>query len=79
MTEPAERWGLLPGTGSGRYLLYRQTADRTRPIVRLEVMEGMVTKGYRKGVYPRVTYGKGEDPVANPGLEYRRFPPAHEV
>jgi len=32
-------------------------ADRTRPIVRLDVMEGMVTKGYRKGVYDRVTKG----------------------
>jgi hypothetical protein len=28
---------------------------RTRPIVRLDVMNRMVTKGYRKGVYERVT------------------------
>jgi len=34
-------------------------ADRTRAIVRLDVMEGMVTKGYRKGVYERVTKGTG--------------------
>lgn len=34
-------------------------ADRTRAIVRLEVSEGMVTKGYRKGVYERVTKGTG--------------------
>ncbi len=31
--------------------------DRTRPIVRLEVMNRMVTKGYRKGVYEWVTKG----------------------
>ena len=30
---------------------------RTRPIVRLRVMNRMVTKGYRKGVYERVTKG----------------------
>ena len=28
---------------------------RTRPIVRLDVMNRMVTKGYQKGVYERVT------------------------
>src|SRR5262249_14680167 len=39
------------------HLLHRQMADRTRPIVRPDVMEGMVTKGYRKGVYRRVTEG----------------------
>ena len=32
-------------------------AYRTRPIVRLEVMDRMVTKGYQKGVYRRVTKG----------------------
>jgi len=32
---------------------------RTRPIVRLDVMNRMVTKGYRKGVYERVTKGTG--------------------
>src|SRR4051812_10511149 len=32
-------------------------ADRTRPIVRLEVMNRMVTEGYQKGVYRRVTKG----------------------
>src|SRR5579859_2150636 len=36
---------------------YRQMVHRTRPIVRLEVMNRMVTKGYRKGVYRRVTSG----------------------
>jgi len=30
-----------------------------RPIVRLDVMDRMVTKGYRKGVYERVTKGTG--------------------
>ena len=39
------------------HLQYRQMAYRTRPIVRLEVMNRMVTKGYRKGVYERVTSG----------------------
>ena len=34
-------------------------ADRTRPIVRLDVIEGMVTEGYQKGVYRRVTLGTG--------------------
>jgi len=38
-------------------MLDRQMADRTRPIVRLEVMNRMVTKGYQKGVYERVTKG----------------------
>jgi len=33
------------------HLRYRQMDERTRPIVRLEVMNRMVTKGYRKGVY----------------------------
>ena len=32
-------------------------ADRTRPIVRLGVMNAMVTKGYQKGVYEWVTNG----------------------
>jgi len=45
------RGKLLPGTGPEAHLPYRQTADRTRPIVRLDVMNRMVTKGYRKGVY----------------------------
>jgi hypothetical protein len=31
--------------------------DRTRPIVRLDVRNSMVTKGYQKGVYERVTKG----------------------
>jgi hypothetical protein len=49
--------GAAPGYRSRGHLQYRQMADRTRPIVRLDVMEGMVTKGYRKGVYRRVTKG----------------------
>src|SRR5579864_1170209 len=36
---------------------YRKMADRTRPIVRLAVTDGMVTKGYQKGVYDWVTKG----------------------
>src|SRR5579862_6485589 len=36
------------------HLTYRRMTDRTRPIVRLEVMNRMVTKGYRKGVYRRL-------------------------
>src|SRR3954453_12963061 len=44
-------------------------ADRTRPIVRLEVMNRMVTKGYRKGVYPRVTNGiKRGNSFPGPGM-----------
>jgi hypothetical protein len=31
--------------------------DRTRPIVRLDLVNRMVTKGYQKGVYERVTKG----------------------
>jgi hypothetical protein len=31
--------------------------DRTRPIVRPDFQNCMVTKGYRKGVYDRVTKG----------------------
>ena len=31
--------------------------DRTRPIVRLDLMNRMVTKGYQKGVYEWVTKG----------------------
>jgi hypothetical protein len=38
-------------------------ADRTRPIVRLEVIEGMVTEGYQKGVYERVTMGTREQVI----------------
>jgi len=33
--------------------------DRTRPIVRLDLTNRMVTKGYQKGVYERVTKGTG--------------------
>src|SRR5271167_743879 len=40
---------------------YRKMAVRTRPIVRLGVIDRMVTKGYRKGVYERVTKGTGEN------------------
>jgi hypothetical protein len=32
-------------------------AGRTRPIVRLDMANRMVTKGYRKGVYKWVTKG----------------------
>jgi len=39
-------------------------ADRTRPIVRLEVMNRMVTKGYQKGVYERVTKGTARKTLA---------------
>jgi hypothetical protein len=43
-------------------------ADRTRAIVRLEVSEGMVTKGYRKGVYERVTKGITAESTAAAGI-----------
>src|SRR5581483_243493 len=55
------------------HLTYRRMTDRTRPIVRLEVMDGMVTKGYRKGVYqgllrelaPAPSRGSSEIPRAS--------------
>jgi len=34
-----------------------EMAGRTRPIVRLDRVNRMVTKGYQKGVYERVTNG----------------------
>ena len=40
---------------SGGPSLRLKMADRTRPIVRPGVSNGMVTKGYRKGVYEWVT------------------------
>src|SRR5690348_10741568 len=49
--------GTCPGTMPGGHPQHRQMVHRTRPIVRLEVMNRMVTKGYRKGVYRRVTSG----------------------
>ena len=58
-------------------------ADRTRAIVRLEVMEGMVTKGYRKGVYERVTKGITGESTGAAGTSSRKsdplllFPRAH--
>jgi hypothetical protein len=36
---------------------YLEMAGRTRAIVRLDGWNRMVTKGYRKGVYERVTLG----------------------
>jgi hypothetical protein len=56
-TEPAERLGTAPGYRSEGHLSYRQMDRPDRPIVRLEVMNRMVTKGYQKGVYERVTKG----------------------
>jgi len=34
-----------------------EMAGRTRPIVRLDIANRMVTKGYQKGVYKWVTKG----------------------
>ena len=48
-------------------------AFRTRPIVRPDVTNRMVTNGYRKGVYERVT--KGTTPK---GVMFARGPVAHE-
>jgi len=62
LRQPVDVLGkLLPGTGREGHLTYRQMADRTRPIVRPRVMDSMVTKGYRKGVYERVTNGTGSN------------------
>jgi hypothetical protein len=42
--------------------------DRTKPIVRLDIGNRMVTKGYRKGVYERVTKGiRGESTLGAAG------------
>jgi len=58
LQKPAERLGkLLPGTAPRVILLIGRWTTRTRPIVRLDVMNRMVTKGYQKGVYERVTKG----------------------
>jgi hypothetical protein len=44
---------------------FLEMAGWTRAIVRLEGWNRMVTKGYQKGVYERVTFGIGvERPVA---------------
>src|ERR1700746_2969883 len=48
---------LVPSDLSAGQSLNLKMADRTRPIVRLDVTNRMVTKGYRKGVYERVTKG----------------------
>jgi len=50
-------------------------AFRTRPIVRPDVTNRMVTNGYRKGVYERVT--KGTSPAA--GLCGTRFSNLYET
>jgi hypothetical protein len=52
---------LLPGTALRVIPNIGGWTDPTRPIVRLEVMNRMVTKGYQKGVYERVTQGTGGD------------------
>src|SRR5580704_16317011 len=52
------RWGPFSGYRvSPVNLSYRRMTGRTRPIVRPDVMNRMVTKGYQKGVYERVTKG----------------------
>lgn len=42
-----------------RAIRFRKLALWTRPIVRRGVRNRMVTKGYRKGVYERITKGTG--------------------
>jgi hypothetical protein len=49
-------------------LLLPGMAYRTRPIVRLEGDKRMVTKGYRKGVYERVTKGIRAESVGGAGF-----------
>ena len=39
-----------------------------RPIVRPESQNRMVTKGYQKGVYDRVTFGPGPDVIGDAGV-----------
>src|SRR5882724_6445024 len=41
----------------------RKMVLRTRPIVRPDTQNRMVTKGYQKGVYDRVTEGIGRPPL----------------
>ncbi len=56
--EPVERSGkLFPGTALRVMSHIGRWTDPTRPIVRRGVMNRMVTKGYQKGVYERVTKG----------------------
>jgi hypothetical protein len=62
---PLTSRNLLPNTTPKFILPVGRWTYRTRPIVRLDVMNRMVTKGYQKGVYERVTKGTGKKaPVA---------------
>jgi len=47
----------LPNSAPRVILPIGRWTYRTRPIVRLDVTNRMVTKGYQKGVYERVTKG----------------------
>src|SRR5436305_2627748 len=76
-TEPdASRGKLLRSTGREGHPQYRQMADRTRPIVRPDRGEGMVTKGYQKGVYRRcrrwVSASRSSRGVLNHLLGFRK-------
>src|ERR1700675_4920732 len=54
---PLTSRNLLPNTAPKVIMPIGRWTYRTRPIVRLDVMNRMVTKGYQKGVYERVTKG----------------------
>jgi len=61
-TGPAEldrlnRGRQLPRTAQKVISLIGRWTDLTRPIVRLDLLNRMVTKGYQKGVYEWVTKG----------------------
>jgi hypothetical protein len=50
-------WEASPGKPSTAIPDAVEMAGRTRPIVRLDMANRMVTKGYQKGVYKWVTKG----------------------
>jgi len=56
---PADIAESLPNTAPKVISPIGRWTYRTRPIVRLDIMNRMVTKGYQKGVYERVTKGTG--------------------
>jgi hypothetical protein len=63
--------GVCPGTSHGQTPVLKM-AGRTRAIVRLEGWNRVVTKGYQKGVYERVTKGIKVLPVLKGRSSHRK-------
>lgn len=59
LQHPRNICGLLPDAALKVIAHIGRWTDRTRPIVRPDLMNRMVTKGYQKGVYEWVTKGTG--------------------